>query len=224
MPTTSGKPRHAFKREFAALFDPPLEGEKLSEAIASFQEKHLSKSALARISIMLAGAAGSREGILVTFPNGETRKLAPGPNEELSAFKGKVDAGAQWTRGRCISYPSTHSQIRNAETSSVMQDMRKSNRIPPLDGDCGHRFCRFRCRHLSGAHEGLRLQSCWKLLGETAPKMSPNTKKGLAKSGQTLGIVGRGGPQPALFAARCGLDKSSLILRIIGPVHTFAEQ
>jgi len=84
LPTTSGRPRYALKMDFAPLFDPALVGEKLSEAIAEFQSKHLSKSALARISIMMAGAAGSKTAITVAFPSGETRQLAPGPSSIIS--------------------------------------------------------------------------------------------------------------------------------------------
>jgi hypothetical protein len=76
LPTTSASPRYALKTDFAALFDPVLEGENLETSIAAFQAKHLSKSALARVSIMLAGAAGSGGGLLVSFPNGETRRLS----------------------------------------------------------------------------------------------------------------------------------------------------
>lgn len=82
--TTSGAARYALKPDFATLFDPILQGNTLEKAIAAFQAKHLSKSALARISIMLAGAAGGSAGILVTFPNGETRQLAPGPSSVIS--------------------------------------------------------------------------------------------------------------------------------------------
>lgn len=80
LPTTSGLPRYALKSDFASLFDPVLEGEDLETAIANFQSKHLSKSALARVSIVLAGAADSTAGVLVTFLNGEARRLAPGPS------------------------------------------------------------------------------------------------------------------------------------------------
>jgi BsuBI/PstI restriction endonuclease domain/BsuBI/PstI restriction endonuclease HTH domain len=82
--TTSGRPRYALKGDFAALFNPALGGEKLEKAIADFQAAHLSKSALARVSIMLAGAAGSEAGVLVTFPNKETRALAPGPSSIIA--------------------------------------------------------------------------------------------------------------------------------------------
>lgn len=84
LPTTSGKPRYALKPDFAALFDPALDGDKLEAAIGAFQQKHLSRSALARVSIMRAGAAAGTSGVLVTFPNGETRQLAPGPSSIIS--------------------------------------------------------------------------------------------------------------------------------------------
>ena len=84
LPTTSGLPRYALKADFAALFDPYLEGEALEQAIAAFQTKRLSKGALARVSIMLAGAAGAKSTVRVTFPNGDTRQLAPGPSSIIA--------------------------------------------------------------------------------------------------------------------------------------------
>lgn len=84
LPTTSGAPRYALKSDFAALFDPALTGPALEAAIAAFQTAHLSKSALARVSIMLSGAAGSAAGVLVTFPSKETRTLAPGPSSIIT--------------------------------------------------------------------------------------------------------------------------------------------
>lgn len=84
MPTTSGRPRYALKTDFAALFDPGLDSAALETAIGQFQAQHLSKSALARVLIMRAGAAASTSGVLVTFPNGETRQLAPGPSSIIT--------------------------------------------------------------------------------------------------------------------------------------------
>ncbi len=84
LPTTSGLPRYALKADFATLFDPLLQGDAFENAVAHFLTNHLSKSALARVSIMLAGAARSAAGVLVTFPNGETRQLAPGPSSIVS--------------------------------------------------------------------------------------------------------------------------------------------
>ena len=82
--TTSSEPRYALRLAFAALFDPALDGEALEVAIVAFQKKHLSKSALARVSIMLSGAAGSRSTVSVKLPSGETRNMAPGPSSIIT--------------------------------------------------------------------------------------------------------------------------------------------
>ena len=84
LPTTSGLPRYALVADFAALFDPALEGPALEAAIGAFQATYLSRSALARVSIMSAGAVAGASGPLVTFPSGETRQLAPGPSSVIS--------------------------------------------------------------------------------------------------------------------------------------------
>jgi hypothetical protein len=84
LPTTAGVPRYALRRSFAALFDPALEGERLKQAIAEFHAAHLSKSALARTAILQAGAAARGSGVLVAFPGGETRQLAPGASSFIA--------------------------------------------------------------------------------------------------------------------------------------------
>lgn len=84
LPTTSSKPRYALLSDFAALFDPSLVNDALKAAISTYQTKHLTKSALARVSLMQAGAAAGKSGVMVSFPNGETRKLAPGPSSVIS--------------------------------------------------------------------------------------------------------------------------------------------
>lgn len=83
LPTTSSKPRYALVPAFAALFDPGLVGDALAAAIAEFQEQRLSKSALARVSLMRAGAAASATGVMARLPNGEIRKLEPGPSSVI---------------------------------------------------------------------------------------------------------------------------------------------
>jgi len=84
LPTTSSKPRYALIPDFADLFDPSLTDVALDQAIINFQNKHLSKSALARVSLIQAGATASKTGVMVQFPSGETRKLAPGPSSIIS--------------------------------------------------------------------------------------------------------------------------------------------
>ncbi len=91
--TTSSNPRYVLKAEFAALFNPALAGADLEKAITDFQAKHLSKTALARVSIVLAGAAASATGVLITCPNGVTRNLAPGPSSIISKAVVEVFAG-----------------------------------------------------------------------------------------------------------------------------------
>lgn len=88
-PTTSSAPRYALRSAFASLFDPSLQKDALEAAIGDFQNAYLSKSALARVTIMRAGAAAGAAGVLVTFPNGETRQLAPGPSSFIA--KGVVE-------------------------------------------------------------------------------------------------------------------------------------
>ena len=81
--TTAGLARYALKAELAALFDPALKDDALEAAILDWQENHLSKSALARVSLMRMGATG-KDGVLVQFPNGETRTLTHGPSSLIS--------------------------------------------------------------------------------------------------------------------------------------------
>lgn len=84
VPTTSSKPRYALAAPFAALFDPSLQGEALIAAAAAWATATLNPMALARI-ISLRGST-DRDGadVLVRFPNGETRLLAPGPSSRIA--------------------------------------------------------------------------------------------------------------------------------------------
>jgi hypothetical protein len=84
LPTTSSLPRYALKTEFAKLFAPTLSEEAFEKAAATWLEENLSATALARTVLMRRGATTTGEGILVSFPNGETRRLAPGPSSVIS--------------------------------------------------------------------------------------------------------------------------------------------
>ena len=84
VPTTSSKPRYALTRTFADLFDPGLRDEALAAAILSWQKENLSPAALARIAVLRGGVVATPEGVLVTFPNGETRRLAAGPSSVIA--------------------------------------------------------------------------------------------------------------------------------------------
>lgn len=84
LPTTSSKPRYALRSEFAALFDPSLDTASFEAAAESWKTRNLSATALARTVLMRRGAATTGEGVLVTFPNGETRRLAAGPSSIIT--------------------------------------------------------------------------------------------------------------------------------------------
>jgi len=94
LPTTSSKPRYALKASFAALFDPALTGEALRARIAAWQAEALNKGALARLAIVRQGAGVSADQVLVTFPNGETRRMKPGPSSEITKAVVEVFAPA----------------------------------------------------------------------------------------------------------------------------------
>jgi BsuBI/PstI restriction endonuclease domain/BsuBI/PstI restriction endonuclease HTH domain len=83
--TTSSLPRYASRKDFAALFDPTLTGISLEAAITAWQQDHMSAESLARTALMRRGAVTTGQGLLVKFPNGETRRMAPGPSSLISA-------------------------------------------------------------------------------------------------------------------------------------------
>jgi hypothetical protein len=82
--TTSSVPRYALRRDFAALFDPSISADELEKAAETWRGQHLSATALARTVLLRRGATTTGEGILVTFPNGETRRMAPGPSSTIA--------------------------------------------------------------------------------------------------------------------------------------------
>ena len=84
LPTTSSLPRYALRQDFAALFDPSLTDSALEQAIAKWQNTHLSAQGLARTALLRRGAVTTGEGVLVNFPNGETRRMAPGPSSIIA--------------------------------------------------------------------------------------------------------------------------------------------
>lgn len=82
--TTSPRGRYALQADFAALFDPSITGPALTTAIAAWQKAYLNAGARMRIAVVRKGAAVGSDRVLVTFPSGETRRMAPGPSSELS--------------------------------------------------------------------------------------------------------------------------------------------
>jgi len=89
LPVTSSAPRYALASDFAALFDPSLGGQALDKAIQQWRSQHLTSAALARISLLRSGAGKDAGGVLVEFPNHETRRLSPGVSSKIA--KGVVE-------------------------------------------------------------------------------------------------------------------------------------
>jgi len=84
LPTTSPSPRYAVAAGFARLLDPGLTGQALPAAIEVWRAENLSRGALARVAIMRRGAVAREGKVLVTFPNGESRQMEPGPSSVIS--------------------------------------------------------------------------------------------------------------------------------------------
>ncbi|HEY4546312.1 MAG TPA: BsuBI/PstI family type II restriction endonuclease [Pedomonas sp.] len=84
VPTTSSAGRYALQAEFAALLSPNLDEATFIAKAAAWREKYLNAGALARIAIVRKGAAAGGTYELVTFPNGETRRMATGPSADIS--------------------------------------------------------------------------------------------------------------------------------------------
>ncbi|MFA5909279.1 MAG: BsuBI/PstI family type II restriction endonuclease [Vicinamibacterales bacterium] len=84
LPTTSPAPRYALQAGFAALFAPDLQGDGLDKAISDWQADNLTAGALARVTIMRKGAIAGGDHVLVKFPSGETRRMAPGASSLIS--------------------------------------------------------------------------------------------------------------------------------------------
>ena len=84
MATTSPAGKYALESAFAELFNPTLTGDRFAAAVAGWQAKHLSAGARMRVAVLRKGAAAGGDRLLVTFPSGETQRMAPGPSSELS--------------------------------------------------------------------------------------------------------------------------------------------
>lgn len=81
--TTSSYPRYALQRDFAALFDPRLQGEDLAKSTEDWARSHLNALALARMALIRRGATALEGEVSVTLPNRSVRRLAQGPSSVL---------------------------------------------------------------------------------------------------------------------------------------------
>ena len=87
LPTTSSKPRYAVASDFAELLAHLSSATGDTKALTTqWRAKHLTATALSRVSLLRKGAIRSlcSERIKVTFPNGETRLMHPGPSTTIT--------------------------------------------------------------------------------------------------------------------------------------------
>jgi hypothetical protein len=85
--TTSDKPRYALAADFADLLIQLSSGTSQPGAlITQWQSRHLTSAALSRVTLLRRGAihSASSDRIKVTFPNGETRLMRPGPSTTIT--------------------------------------------------------------------------------------------------------------------------------------------
>lgn len=80
--TTSPRPRYSLASGFLGLCEPGLPAEELTARIEDWRARNLTQSVLARIALLRGGAAVDR--VIVALPNGESRRLAPGPSSLLT--------------------------------------------------------------------------------------------------------------------------------------------
>jgi hypothetical protein len=101
--TTSSKGRYILRGALATLFDPGLTGAEFGRAAGAWRSRHLTRDALARVSILQISATGAKARVPVILPNGEARVMAPGLSSiitkavvEIFAPRFLKDAAVPW--------------------------------------------------------------------------------------------------------------------------------
>jgi hypothetical protein len=82
--TTSGSPRYAMAEDFLKLFDTDVSQEEVDNRITKWRKAHLSQAALTRTHLVREGRSRSKDAVVVTFPNGETRSMKAGKSSVIA--------------------------------------------------------------------------------------------------------------------------------------------
>lgn len=82
--TTSGSPRYAMAIDFLGLFDSDVSSDELGQRVETWHKAHLSQAARARLHLVRQGAMLSKDAVVVTFPNGETRSMKTGKSSVIA--------------------------------------------------------------------------------------------------------------------------------------------
>ena len=122
IPTTSPRGRYALRLDFSRLFDPDIAGARLDEAISAWRDAHLTAGAQARLRLLSSATVTTVDGVLVTFPNGETRRLAAGPSSEITKAVAEVFA-RKFLKRPGVVWVSESGQRETYRDSQLLRDL-----------------------------------------------------------------------------------------------------
>jgi len=119
--TTSSKSRYSLDLEFAALFDPALSGDDLDQAIATWQNRHLTPTGRLRArrsrELQRTGSA-----VTVRLPGGGTRDLLVGPSSDI--LKGVIEDFAQYMLEPAVVFISQSGEKVNVIDQKLLEELR----------------------------------------------------------------------------------------------------
>jgi hypothetical protein len=140
--TTSSSPQWSLDEEFAALFEPDLQGEPLDERIEDWRDDHLGPVGRARVAVARRLAGGAD--VDVALPDGSTRRLASGGSSLI--LKGVIEEFAPRVLGRpavlTISESRRHVDVVDQQLLDELGLRLDAGRLLPdavlFDADPGH--------------------------------------------------------------------------------------
>jgi len=87
--TTSSKPINYLSADFAALFDPNLDGEALAATIRAWSVRHLNAATIQRMALKAQGISAKAGDFLVSLPDGTRIRITAGPSSLIA--KGLIE-------------------------------------------------------------------------------------------------------------------------------------
>lgn len=86
---TASTPINYLSADFAALFDPGLDGEDLNTAVEAWRKKHLDKATLQRMALRAQGIAAKEGDVFIDMPDGSRMRISAGPSSDI--VKGLIE-------------------------------------------------------------------------------------------------------------------------------------
>lgn len=87
--TTASTPINFLSAQFAALFDPSLQGVSLLNAITHWKEQHLNQATLQRMALRAQGIQSKDGDVLIDMPDGTRIRISAGPSSNI--VKGLIE-------------------------------------------------------------------------------------------------------------------------------------